>query len=152
VLRIADLIAYRKHELCKVTCAGEARLPLAPGAFRAIGFVDGAGREHIALVMGSLDADSVPLVSIHAESPFGDIFGMGRDGLQHSLSRIAEQGNGILIYLREAKTTAVLPSTCERSLSQHDERVAHEILANLGVRHFRRLQFDRCDPHIQRSA
>jgi 3,4-dihydroxy 2-butanone 4-phosphate synthase / GTP cyclohydrolase II len=152
VLRIAELIAYRQRELCNVTRAGEARLPLVPAAFRAIGFVDGAGREHIALVMGSLEFAPVPLVSIHAECLLGDVFGMGRNDLQRSLSRIAEQGNGVLIYLREAKTPAVSPSTCERSLSQHDERVAHEILANLGVRHFRRLKFDRCYPHIRRSA
>ncbi len=152
VLRIADLIAYRQHELCNVTCAGEARLPLAPGAFRAIGFVDGAGREHIALVMGSLESAPVPLVSIHSECLMGDAFGMGRDHLHRSLSRIAEQGNGVLIYLREATTAAVSPSTSERSFSQHDERVAHEILANLGVRHFRRLKFDRCHPHIRRPA
>ena len=52
VLRIADLITYRQRELSRVTRAGEARLPLAAGVFRVIGFVDGAGREHIALVKG----------------------------------------------------------------------------------------------------
>ena len=152
VLRIADLIAYRQHELCNVRRAGDARLPLAPAGFRAIGFMDGAGREHIALVLGSLESAPVPLVSIHAECLLGDVFGMGRDDLQRSLSRIAEQGNGILIYLREAKTAAVSPSACERPLSEHNERVAHEIVANLGVRHFLRLKSDRRYPHIRRSA
>jgi 3,4-dihydroxy 2-butanone 4-phosphate synthase/GTP cyclohydrolase II len=142
VLRIADLIAYRRRELCRVERAGEARLPLAAGTFRAIGFVDGANREHVALVMGALDTGRVPLVSIHAEWLVGDVFGAGQDQLEHCLARIAEHGDGAVIYLRDPKTAGVTAAP-KRSLDQHNEQVAGEILANLGAREIRLLTSDQ---------
>ena len=135
VLTIADLIGHRSQELAKVVRVGEARLPLAAGTFRAIGFVDGANREHIALVMGALDASPAPLVSIDAEWLVGDVFGAGRDRLRRALSRIAEHGNGALIYLREPSAAGFVAAAPTRSLVQRDELVASEILADLGARH-----------------
>lgn len=136
VLRIADLITHRKRELSQVTRAGEARLPLAAGVFRAIGFVDGAGCEHIALVTSEPNGRSVPLVAVHTEDLVDDVFGSGRDRLESLLQLIAENGNGVLIYLRTAKTTVM--ARCEPALAGQDERIAEEILADLGIRHFRR--------------
>jgi 3,4-dihydroxy 2-butanone 4-phosphate synthase / GTP cyclohydrolase II len=138
VLTIADLIAYRRRELCKVERAGEARLPLATGTFRAVGFVDRSNLQHVALVLGELDSSSpVPLVRVHAESLIGDVFGLGRDCLQRSLSLIAAHGNGVVIYLRDGDATRLAGLTPRRSLGQLDACVAGEILANLGVREFR---------------
>jgi len=143
VLTIADLIAYRRRELCRVERVGEARLPLAAGTFRAIGFVDGAYREHIALVMGSLDTSRISLVGIHAEWLIGDVFGAGREQLERSLSRIAAHGNGALIYLRDSAKTTGATATPKRSLDQHDEQVASEILANLGAREMHMVPLDQ---------
>ena len=136
VLTIADLIAYRRRESCRVERIGDARLPLATGTFRAVGFVDGSKREHVALVLGALDSGPVPLVGIHAESLIGDVFGPGREQLEQSLSRIAAHGNGAVIYLRHGTASGVAGLTPGRSLDQHDAGVAGEILANLGVRDF----------------
>ena len=136
VLTIADLIAYRRRESCRVERIGDARLPLATGTFRAVGFVDGSKREHVALVLGVLDSGSVPLVGIHAESLIGDVFGPGREQLEQSLSRIAAHGNGAVIYLRHGNATGLAGLMPGRSLDQHDASVAGEILANLGVREF----------------
>lgn len=139
VLTIADLIAYRRRESCKVERIGDARLPLAAATFRAVGFVDGFDLEHVALVLGALDGETVPLVSIHAESLVGDVFGRGQEHLEHSLSQIAAHGIGVVIYLRDANATGVVGLTSGRSPDQHDARVAREILVNLGVRKFRLL-------------
>ena len=139
VLAIADLIAYRRRESCKVKRIGDARLPLAMGTFRAVGFIDESNREHVALVLGAVDNGPVPLVSIHAESLIGDVFGPGRDQLEQSLSRIAAHGNGAVIYLRDGNATGVAGLMRGRSLDQHAAGVAGEILANLGVREFRLL-------------
>ena len=136
VLTIADLIAHRRRESCKVERAGEARLPLAVGTFRAVGFLDGSNLEHVALVLGALDSGPVPLVSIHAESLIGDVFGTGRERLAHSLQRIAAHGNGAVIYLRDGNATGGGGLTVGRLLDQHDAWVAGEILANLGAREF----------------
>jgi GTP cyclohydrolase II len=110
---------------------------LATGTFRAVGFIDGSNLEHVALVFGALDSGPVPLVSIHAESLIGDVFGPGREQLEQSLSRIAAYGNGAVIYLRDGNATGVAGLTPGRSLDQYDACVAGEILAYLGVREFR---------------
>ena len=142
VLTIADLIAYRRRESCKVERVGDARLPLVAGTFRAVGFVDGSGLEHVALVLGALDSGPVPLVSIHDESLIGDVFGPGREQLQQSLFRIAAHGNGAVIYLRHGITTGLAGSIPGRSLNQDDTCVAGEILANLGVRKFQLVTYE----------
>jgi len=151
VLRIADLIDYRQRELCNVRRAGEARLPLAAGVFRAIGFVDGAGREHIALVKEGTEFVPAPLVSIHAENLVGDVFGSSRGQLEFALRRIAENGNGALIYLRDTRAVTLSPSTCEASLSAHDERIADRIIADLGIKHFRRLTLNSPPLNIRQA-
>lgn len=148
VLAIADLITYRQQELCRVARRSEARLPLAAGMFRAIGFVDGAGREHIALVKGELHSTSVPLVSVHAEHLLSDVFGSGRDQLEFALQRIADHGNGVLIYLRAEKAAAARPSAEEPVPSVHDERIAQAIVADLGIRHFRQLTRTKGSPRV----
>ncbi|MCX2934556.1 3,4-dihydroxy-2-butanone-4-phosphate synthase [Mycobacterium sp. CVI_P3] len=149
VLRIADLVAYRQRELSRVTRVTEARLPLAAGVFRAIGFVDGGGREHIALVKGQADSGPVPLVSVYAENLVGDVFGLGRVGLESMLQRIADNGNGALIYLRTAKSAAVSLSTCVPPSPAYDECIAQEILADLGIRHFRRIAITTLGKHTE---
>ena len=78
----------------------------------------------------------------------GDVFGSGRDRLEFALERIAENGNGALIYLRTARAAAASPSMCEPPLPAHEERIAHEILADLGIRHVRRMATNSPDRHI----
>ncbi len=143
VLRIADLIAYRRRELCRVELAGEARLPLESGIFRAMGFLDGSGREHVALVVGALDGGCIPLISVHTEWLIDDVFGTGRDDLERSLSKIAEHGNGAIIYLRNSDTAHFTPGTGGFSLSELDDQVVREIMAKLGVHEMRLLRDDR---------
>ncbi|PEG52781.1 3,4-dihydroxy-2-butanone-4-phosphate synthase [Mycolicibacterium diernhoferi] len=133
VLTIADLIAHRRDQLCEVERVGEARLPLAAGVFRAIGFVDRSNREHIALVMGRLDTGTVPMVSMHAEWLLGDVFGGGRDELDRALRRIAIHGHGVLIYLRDPQADCIGAGVARHPLSRHDQRVADAILVKLGI-------------------
>ena len=151
VLRIADLIAYRRRELCRVERAGEARLPLKAGTFRAIVFLDGARREHVALVMGALDSWPLPLVSVHAERLIGDVFGTGRDDLERSISRIAEHGNGAVIYLRNPDAAHFTLGSGERPLSEQDDHVVREILAKLGVHEMRLLRIDHGSADLCRA-
>ena len=133
VLNIADLIAHRRRELCRVELAGEARLPLETGTFRGIGFLDGTGREHVALVMGALDGGPIPLIGVHEERLLGDVFGTDRDDLERSLSKIAEHGTGAVIYLRTPDAAHFTADTGGPSQSEQDDHLVKEILAKLGV-------------------
>jgi 3,4-dihydroxy 2-butanone 4-phosphate synthase/GTP cyclohydrolase II len=104
VLAITDLIAYRRRSETLVDRVSDARLPLAGGDFRAIGFRDRLdGREHVALVRGDLRSADAPLVRIHSECLTGDVFGSRRCDcgaeLQLALERISEVGVGAVVYL-----------------------------------------------------
>lgn len=78
------------------------------GRFRIHGYVDGAGREHVALVMGDVAAAAVnghpPLVRVHSECLTGDVLGSWRcdcgEQLDAALRVIGGEGLGVLVYLR----------------------------------------------------
>jgi GTP cyclohydrolase II len=98
----------------------EADFPTRWGAFRILGFegrlaavrpcgdgadedgkLDGAVEELVALVMGDIHA-APPVVRIHSQCLTGDVFGSLRCDcrlqLELAMSRIAEDGAGILLY------------------------------------------------------
>jgi GTP cyclohydrolase II len=80
-----------------------AELPTRFGDFRLHVFTDGNGTEHLAMVAGR-PGDGC-LVRLHSECATGDIMGSlrcdCRDQLELSLRKIAESGDGILIYIRD---------------------------------------------------
>lgn len=87
-----------------VTRVYSARLPTIFGEFRMTVYHDEVGKEHVALCLGNAE-DSATLVRVHSECLTGDVFGSVRcdcgDQLHCALQAIAEEGRGILIYLRQ---------------------------------------------------
>lgn len=83
-----------------------AKLPTEWGVFAIHGFEDlVTGKEHIALTMGDIaDGDPV-LARVHSECLTGDaLFSLRCDcgpQLQFALQKIAENGRGIVLYLRQ---------------------------------------------------
>jgi len=70
------------------------------------GFSDSeSGKEHVALTMGELDGQTDVLARMHSECLTGDaLFSMRCDcgfQLHEAMKRIAEQGQGVLLYLRQ---------------------------------------------------
>ncbi|TDP91015.1 GTP cyclohydrolase II [Labedaea rhizosphaerae] len=134
----------------------EIRLPTRYGEFRVIGYLDGSGHEHLALIHGDLTAQPV-LTRLHSECLTGDAFGSLRcecgDQLTAALAAIAAAPDGILIYLRghEGRGIGLLAKlqamrlqeegldTVEANLAlglpvdARDYRVAADILHDLGV-------------------
>jgi GTP cyclohydrolase II len=66
-----------------------------------------------------------------------------KEVLQRSLARIAEHGNGAVIYLRDPNAAGVAAAAHGRPLTQNDENVVSEILADLGAREIRLLTVDQ---------
>src|SRR5690554_5798871 len=62
------------------------------------------GSEHVAFVKGDVAGDEPVLVRVHSECLTGDIFGSLRcdcgPQLHAALSRIANEGRGVVVYLR----------------------------------------------------
>ncbi len=105
MISIADLIAYRRRQQRLVRRGAEARLPTEFGVFRAIAYeslID--HREHLALVMGEVSGEENVLVRVHSECLTGDTFGSLRCDcgfqLRDAMRQIAEEGQGVLLYLR----------------------------------------------------
>ena len=107
ITTIADLIRYRLEKGDRfVTREAEAKLPTQYGEFTIIGYRDQtSGEEHAALVMGDLSGDEPVLVRMHSECLTGDALHSLRCdcGFQRDLAmqRIAEEGRGVLVYLRQ---------------------------------------------------
>ena len=84
----------------------DSKLPMPWGTFTMVGFEDtDTGKEHIALVYGDVRGDEPVLARIHSECLTGDaLFSLRCDcgfQLQEALKRIAEEGKGVLLYLRQ---------------------------------------------------
>jgi 3,4-dihydroxy 2-butanone 4-phosphate synthase/GTP cyclohydrolase II len=105
LITIADLIAYRRRTEKQVEQVVETRLPTRHGDFRAVGYrVTWEPNEHIALVHGDLGDGHDVLVRVHSECLTGDVFGSLRcdcgPQLNAALARIAQEGRGVLLYIR----------------------------------------------------
>lgn len=105
LISIADLIAFRKATEVLVVREAEAELPTRYGDFRAVVYTNLLDdKEHVALVMGEVDADSI-LVRVHSECLTGDALGSLRcdcgPQLDAALRQISEAGRGVLLYLRQ---------------------------------------------------
>ncbi|MEU4684123.1 bifunctional 3,4-dihydroxy-2-butanone-4-phosphate synthase/GTP cyclohydrolase II [Streptomyces xinghaiensis] len=162
IISIEDLIAYRRAAEPTVRREAETRLPTAFGDFRAYGYrstVDGV--EHIALVRGDIGDGADVLVRVHSECLTGDIFGSLRcdcgPQLQESLSRVTEEGRGVVLYLRghEGRGIGLLSKLRAYELQEHgrdtldanlelglpadarDYAAAAQMLTDLGVRSLR---------------
>lgn len=106
LITIADLIDYRRRHEKLVEKVSEVMLPTKFGIFKAIGYRDKINQEeHIALVMGDIDPSEPVLARVHSECLTGDVFGSQRcdcgDQLDIAMRRIASEGKGILLYMRQ---------------------------------------------------
>ncbi len=105
IITIADLVKYRLKKEKLVSREAESFLPTKYGVFKIYGYkslVDNT--EHVALVMGEIREDEPVFVRVHSECLTGDIFGSLRCDCQNqlhlALKKIAEEGKGVLVYMR----------------------------------------------------
>lgn len=106
IITIDDLIFYRKCREKLIERLVETKLPTQYGDFKVYGFVNKLNREHhVALVMGDISTDQPVLVRVHSECLTGDALGSKRCdcGEQYDLAmkKIAEEGRGVLLYMRQ---------------------------------------------------
>jgi 3,4-dihydroxy 2-butanone 4-phosphate synthase / GTP cyclohydrolase II len=102
---LSDIARYRLRHERHIRRVEEAMLPTPYGAFRAITYescID--GRQHVLLTLGTFTPEASTLVRIHSQCVAGDVFGSGlctcHAHLEASLKRIAEAGNGAILYLQ----------------------------------------------------
>jgi len=103
---IADLIKYRMKNDSLIRRAAETILPTPFGEFKAIIYENEVdSQQHLALTRGTFKKDDRVLVRVHSECLTGDVFGSQRcdcgGQLHRALKRISEEGQGVLLYMRQ---------------------------------------------------
>jgi 3,4-dihydroxy 2-butanone 4-phosphate synthase/GTP cyclohydrolase II len=106
IISITDLITYRRRHEKLVTKVAQANLPTKYGQFTAIAYKSTIDPDqHVALVKGDLSSDEPVLVRVHSECLTGDVFGSLRcdcgEQIEMALNIIAEEGQGVLLYMRQ---------------------------------------------------
>lgn len=106
LITIRDLQRYRRQHDIYMKETAAAHLPTKHGEFMIHGFKNTiTGEEHVALTMGDV-ADGEPvLCRVHSECMTGDVFGSCRcdcgEQLDRAMEMIAQEGRGVLVYLRQ---------------------------------------------------
>jgi len=105
-ITIADLQAYRKRCDIFMEHISEAKLPTKHGEFSIHGFQNSiTGEHHVALAMGDVSDGKPVLCRVHSECLTGDVFGSKRCDcgaqLETAMKMVAEEGRGIILYLRQ---------------------------------------------------
>jgi 3,4-dihydroxy 2-butanone 4-phosphate synthase/GTP cyclohydrolase II len=106
ICTIQSLIAYRRQREKLVELEQVVKLPTDYGDFDLHLYRSTLdGMHHLALVRGKIDPDQTPLVRVHSECLTGDVFGSKRcdcgNQLHAALRQIADEGNGVLVYMRQ---------------------------------------------------
>ncbi|MCU0268192.1 MAG: bifunctional 3,4-dihydroxy-2-butanone-4-phosphate synthase/GTP cyclohydrolase II, partial [Acidimicrobiales bacterium] len=105
MITIAELIRYRRQNEKLVKRVAEARIPTEWGDFTCYVYESVLdGEQHLALVKGAVQGEEGVLVRVHSECLTGDVFGSLRCDcgvqLDAAMERIAQEGLGVLVYLR----------------------------------------------------
>ncbi len=106
LITIKDLIDFRMRREKFVSRVASTILPTRHGTFKALLYhsqVD--NKHHLALVKGDLTVADPVLVRVHSECLTGDALGSLRcdcgSQLDRALARIAHEGKGVLLYIRQ---------------------------------------------------
>jgi 3,4-dihydroxy 2-butanone 4-phosphate synthase/GTP cyclohydrolase II len=157
VVTVADLIRYRLQNERLVECVGTARLPTEFGEFTLCCYQNVLSEQvHLALTMGDLGGDEPALVRVHRSDVIPDVFGLdfipSRSRLAWSLKKMAEEGSGVLLYLRpeggrelladrigrfSAMARGESPSKRPSTMGFYDFGVGAQILRDLGLHRIR---------------
>jgi len=159
MITVADLVRYRITKEMLVRRVVETNLPTVYGRFKAVAYENIInGDVHLAMVMGEVKGDDPVLVRVHTENVTCDMFGSLIDDtgfqLHAALEKIAGEGRGVVLYLRQREHSLDLVNQLrtykvmqERRLPKHeasletgygidrDYGVGAQILHDLGVRH-----------------
>jgi 3,4-dihydroxy 2-butanone 4-phosphate synthase/GTP cyclohydrolase II len=116
LINIADLIEYRTRTEKFVNCRVVVDMPTIHGTFKLHLYENklNPSEYHLALVKGDVKGDDPILVRVHSQCFTGDIFGSMRcdcgDQLNSAMQMIENEGQGVLLYMRQEGRGIGLPN------------------------------------------
>ncbi len=143
---IRDLIAYRRVREKLIELIEVVEMPTPHGKFKLHCYrslVD--DRQHFALVMGRVNAGKPVLVRVQAECVASDVFHSPmfgpKDLLREAFEAIADEGSGVLLYMRHEGWGPVMRDATGKVKAPHlrEYGLGAQILVDLGVQQIRLL-------------
>ncbi|MDA1311301.1 MAG: 3,4-dihydroxy-2-butanone-4-phosphate synthase [Proteobacteria bacterium] len=151
VATIADLTAHRRRTETIVERSVDTMLDSKYGGdWRMIVYLNKVTyAEHIALIKGDITSDAPVLVRMHALNVMEDVLGdqsgsRGGGEVQTAMAKIAEEGRGVVVIIREPTPTALsdrvrnmLKAQAEGRRTENELRdygIGAQILLDLGIR------------------
>ena len=106
MITVSDLIDYRKKNEDLMELYAKAKMPTRYGEFEILTFVNKITKEHhVVLTMGDISSGEDVLCRVHSECLTGDALGSKRcdcgEQYDYAMKRIAEEGRGIMVYMRQ---------------------------------------------------
>ncbi|MBT9132485.1 bifunctional 3,4-dihydroxy-2-butanone-4-phosphate synthase/GTP cyclohydrolase II [candidate division NPL-UPA2 bacterium Unc8] len=106
IITIANIIAYRRQTEKLIKKVLTTDFPTEFGEFKLIMYETTIDKEHhLALVKGDVNNKKDVMVRVHSECLTGDVFHSRRcdcgEQLTEALKKIADEGEGVLIYMRQ---------------------------------------------------
>ncbi|WP_209123279.1 3,4-dihydroxy-2-butanone-4-phosphate synthase [Alkalihalobacillus sp. BA299] len=172
MITIKDLIQYRMTNEVLVKQEVKINLPSEYGNFQAVGYSNKRNRdEHIAIIKGKIDSNSVPLVRIHTQNLLGDVFGSFNTKPSLNLYSIFDEmekyESAVLLYLRKEEkeeelikrlkvynlqqqgySTDEIDETLHLNSDHKDYHIAAQILKDLGIKNMKLLENERKEVEI----
>jgi 3,4-dihydroxy 2-butanone 4-phosphate synthase/GTP cyclohydrolase II len=104
ILRIADLVEYRRHEHVVRRRASTTLPTRTSGSWRLMVYSDDLETTlFVALVKGEVTPDAPTLVRLHSQCLTGDVFGSVRcdcgEQLEAAMTAIEHAGSGVVVYM-----------------------------------------------------
>jgi 3,4-dihydroxy 2-butanone 4-phosphate synthase / GTP cyclohydrolase II len=131
IISVADLVRYRIRKETLVRRAAETELPTVYGRFRAIAFENVInGEVHLAMVMGDVTTPAPVFVRVHTENVtfamFGSLVGDAGFQLHTSLEKIAAEGRGVVLYLRQREHNLDLVHQLRTHALMQEQGLTHQ--------------------------
>jgi 3,4-dihydroxy 2-butanone 4-phosphate synthase/GTP cyclohydrolase II len=125
---VADLIAYRQRKETLIELQSEFSVETPFGKAKAHAYsLPWDPMQHVAIIFGDIrDGVNIP-VRLHLENVADDVFGAERP-INRYMEKIAEEGRGVIIYLREG-SVGVGQMDHGRKLRHSDKEVHEEAKA-----------------------
>ncbi len=156
---IEDLIHYRIQNERSIERVAETILPTEMGEFRLIAYEDHISKLlHFAITKGEISGTDPVMVRVHVQDTLADTLPLNTTAfgwpLRDALRRIAEEGRGVAVVLRQRETEAALldriraldlvhpPEKKTIAVEPEELRtygIGAQILADLGVHRMRLL-------------